>query len=178
MISVLSTLFAVVAGCLAGYSLVGAWDEFSKAFVTDLDPMLAALSMDPEKYRTVLRWSGIICVAVLLLMGFALNMFPVAIVVMLFVFFAPRWILKAVLARRKALLRDQMVSAAIALANASRAGLSLPLVQLSQFSLRYLYAGRHHGLEAMQFFILQRNYRILRIAVIRQQPLWLKFFAA
>ena len=52
-------------------------------------------------------------------------MFPIAIAVMLLVVFAPRWILKAVIKQRQSLLRDQMVGGAVALANASRAGLSL-----------------------------------------------------
>ncbi len=50
---------------------------------------------------------------------------PVAIAAVYLVYVAPRIILDLMIRRRRALLRDQMVTATIALANTSRAGLSL-----------------------------------------------------
>lgn len=120
-----TTAIALAAGLLAGLSIGGVWDDASRRYLADLYPMLESLSIDPTKYRTYLRWWGVCLISCLLILGFALNMFPIAIAVMLLVFFAPRWILKAVIARRRQLLRDQMVGGSIALANASRAGLSL-----------------------------------------------------
>lgn len=125
MIPLVTTIIAFAAGCLAGISIGGVWDDASRRFLSDLYPMLESLSIDSTRYRTWLRWWGICLISSLLVLGFALNMFPIAIAVMLLVFFAPRWILKSIIARRRALLRDQMVSGSIALANASRAGLSL-----------------------------------------------------
>lgn len=125
MIPLATTAIAFAAGCLAGISIGGVWDDASRRYLSDLYPMLRSLSIDPAAYRTYLRWWGICLVSTLLVLGFALNMFPIAIAVMLLVFFAPRWILQTVIQRRRALLRDQMVSAAVALANASRAGLSM-----------------------------------------------------
>src|SRR5205085_687207 len=42
-----------------------------------------------------------------------------------FVYVAPRYVLEFVIARRRSLLRDQMVGASTAMANAARAGLAL-----------------------------------------------------
>lgn len=125
MIPLVTTILAFAAGCLGGLSIGGVWDDLSRRYLSDLYPMLEALSIDPAKYKTYLRWWGICLISSLLVLGFALNMFPIAIAVMLLVFFAPRWILQSVIAGRQRLLRDQMVGGAIALANSSRAGLSL-----------------------------------------------------
>lgn len=51
---------------------------------------------------------------------------PVAIGLVYVVFIAPRVVLDHLIERRKLLLRDQMVRASAGLANAARAGLSLP----------------------------------------------------
>jgi len=125
MMPMVTTIIAFAAGCLAGISIGGVWDDASRFFLSDLYPMLDSLSIDSTRYRIWLRWWGICLISSLLVLGFALNMFPIAIAVMLLVFFAPRWILKSIIAKRRTLLRDQMVSGSIALANASRAGLSL-----------------------------------------------------
>lgn len=125
MMPLVTTIIAFTAGCLAGISIGGVWDDASRRFLSDLYPMLDSLSIDSTRYRIWLRWWGICLISSLLVLGFALNMFPIAIAVMLLVFFAPRWILKSIIAKRRTLLRDQMVSGSIALANASRAGLSL-----------------------------------------------------
>ena len=125
MMPMVTTIIAFAAGCLAGISIGGVWDDASRRFLSDLYPMLDSLSIDSTRYRIWLRWWGICLISSLLVLGFALNMFPIAIAVMLLVFFAPRWILKSIIAKRRTLLRDQMVSGSIALANASRAGLSL-----------------------------------------------------
>ena len=125
MIPIITTAIAFVAGCLLGLSIVGVWDQLSRRYLADLYPLLESLSIDSSRYQTYLRWWGVSLVSSLLVIGFALNMFPIALAVMLLVVFAPRWILKSVIKRRQSLLRDQMVGGAVALANASRAGLSL-----------------------------------------------------
>lgn len=125
MILWITTAIAFVAGGLAGLSIGGVWDDVSRRFLADLYPVMDSLSINSSKLRTYLRWWGIALISSLLVLGFALNMFPIAVAVMLLIFFAPRWICKLIIARRQQLLRDQMVGGAVALANASRAGLSL-----------------------------------------------------
>jgi tight adherence protein B len=125
MIPLVTTGIAFAAGCLAGLSIGGVWDDAARRYLSDLYPTLEALSVDSSRYRTYLRWWGICLVGSLLVVGFALNMVPIAAAVMLLVFLAPRWIVQAVISRRRSLLRDQMVGGTVALANASRAGLSL-----------------------------------------------------
>ncbi len=125
MIPLVTTAIAFAAGFLAGHSIGDVWDAVTRKFLADMYPVLQSLSIDPSKYATYMRWWGIGLICILLVMGFVLNMFPIAIAVMILVFFSPRWILNSMIERRRALLRDQMVGGAIALANASRAGLSL-----------------------------------------------------
>lgn len=125
MIPVFTTLLAFFAGLLAGNSIGAVWDSTSRRYLADMMPVLESLSIDPVKYQTYMRWWGICLISTLVILGFTLNMFPIAIAVMVLVFFAPRWIVHAVIERRRSLLRDQMVGGTVALANAIRAGLSL-----------------------------------------------------
>ena len=64
-------------------------------------------------------------VGAFVIVAFVFQMPPVAIAAVYLVYVAPRIILDLMIRRRRALLRDQMVAATIALANSSRAGLSL-----------------------------------------------------
>jgi tight adherence protein B len=125
ILPIISTLLTFAAGLLAGQAVVGVWDKVAHRFVADLLPMLVSLSIDRSRIRTYLRGWGFSLVASFVLFTFVLRMLPIAGAVVLLVFFAPRWILEWVIARRRTLLRDQMVGGTVALANACRAGLSL-----------------------------------------------------
>ena len=110
---------------LLGISIGGAWDSLTKAFTADLQPKLAALSLDQGQIRTWLRLWGVALVASFLVLGLALNMLPIAFAAVVLLLFAPRYILAEMIRRRRTLLRDQLVGGTTALANACRAGLSL-----------------------------------------------------
>ncbi len=86
MIPIITTVLALLAGFLTGLSIGGIWDQFASRFVADLHPMLSSLSMNPKEYSAYLRWSGIACVLSLVVLGYTLNMFPIAIAVTLLVF--------------------------------------------------------------------------------------------
>jgi tight adherence protein B len=64
-------------------------------------------------------------VAAFVIVAFVFGMPPVALAAVYLVYVSPRIILEFMIRRRRALLRDQMVAATTALANTSRAGLSL-----------------------------------------------------
>ena len=125
MIPLITTAMMLVAGIVAGQSLGGAWDRISKRYVADLRPILDSLSMDQRNTQTLLRWWGLSMVASFIVLTFVLEMFPIAVAVVLLLLLAPRWILKFIIDRRRTLLRDQLVGGTISLANACRAGLSL-----------------------------------------------------
>lgn len=125
MIPLLTTIMMLVAGVIAGLSLMGAWDLISQRYVADLEPILDSLSMDQQQTRILLRWWGVSIVGSFVILTFGLGMLPIAIAAVLLLIFAPRWILKFMINRRRTLLRDQLVSGTTALANACRAGLSL-----------------------------------------------------
>lgn len=125
MIPLVSTAMFGVAGFIAARSVVGAWDLVSQRFVADLKPMLESLSLDQKQIQHLLRWWGISLVASFVVLTFVLGMLPIAVAVVLLLVFAPRWVLRWMIRRRRTLLRDQLVGGTTALANACRAGLSL-----------------------------------------------------
>lgn len=110
---------------LAAVWLGPAWDNYSRSYIADLRPRLVALGMDEEAISKALRWWGVAMFASAIFFGVMLAMPPVALGVTYLVFVAPRFILDSRIQRQRVLLRDQMVRASAALANSSRAGLSL-----------------------------------------------------
>lgn len=125
----LPILFSSTLVFAAVYLAVGSagnvWDEVTKRYVADLTPKLDSLSIDHQQLSGYLRIWGISLVAAFVIVAFILGMPPVALAAVYLVYVAPRIILDFKIRRRRALLRDQMVAATIALANTSRAGLSL-----------------------------------------------------
>ena len=115
----------LVAGVVAGCSAVGAWDSISRRYVADFRPVLESLSMGQDSTDTLLRWWGVSIVVSFLVLTFVLEMLPIALAVVILLILAPRWILSFVIARRRRLLRDQLVGGTTSLANACRTGLSL-----------------------------------------------------
>jgi tight adherence protein B len=113
---------AVLLACQAGG---GVWDEVTARYVADLTPKLDSLSLDHSHLAKYMRLWGISLVAVFVFVAFVLRMPPVALAAVYLVYVSPRIILDFMIRKRRAKLRDQMVVATIALANTSRAGLSL-----------------------------------------------------
>lgn len=122
-------LFSSVLVFLAVYLACGSggrvWDEVTKRYVADVTPMLDSLSLDRSRLPGYLRVWGVSLVTAFVGVAFVLGMPPVALAAVYMVYVAPRIILDFLIRRRRALLRDQMVAASVALANTSRAGLSL-----------------------------------------------------
>lgn len=102
-----------------------AWDAYARSYISDLRPRLTALGMDNAAVGRSLRWWGVALFATVLLFGVIGGMPPVALGLAYLVFISPRYILDHLINQRRTLLRDQMVRASAALANSSRAGLSL-----------------------------------------------------
>ena len=120
-----SSMLVFAAVYLAVGSAGSVWDEVTKRYVADLTPKLDSLSLDRSKLSGYMRIWGISLVVAFVGVAFILGMPPVALAAVYMVYVAPRIILDFMIRKRRALLRDQMVVATIALANTSRAGLSL-----------------------------------------------------
>ena len=101
------------------------WDEVTNRYIADLTPKLDSLSLDRSHLSGYLRIWGVSLVAAFIIVAFILGMPPVALAAVYMIYASPRIILDFMITRRRALLRDQMVASTIALANTSRAGLSL-----------------------------------------------------
>jgi tight adherence protein B len=126
----LPILFSSILVFTAVYLAIGSagsvWDSVTRRYVADITPMLDSLSLDRSRLPGYLRIWGISLVAAFVCVAFVLRMPPVALAAVYLVYVAPRIILDFMIRRRRALLRDQLVAATIALSNTSRAGLSLP----------------------------------------------------
>jgi tight adherence protein B len=125
MIPILSTILVFAAVYLAAGSAGSVWDQVTRRYVADITPMLDSLSIDRSRLPGYLRIWGVALVAAFVVVAFVMGMPPVALAAVYMVYVAPRIALDFMIRRRRALLRDQMVAATIALANTTRAGLSL-----------------------------------------------------
>ena len=120
-----SSVLVFAAVFLAARSAGSVWDEVTARYVADITPMLDSLSLDRSRLPKYLRIWGLSLVAAFVVVAFILRMPPVALAAVYLVYVSPRIILDIMIRRRRAILRDQMVAATIALANTARAGLSL-----------------------------------------------------
>ena len=102
-----------------------AWDEFTTRFISDLRPRLQALGIEEDKILGMMRLWGLGLAAIMFIGGVVLGKIILAVGVFLFVVSLPRIILDMMIERRKIRLRDQLVTAAVGLANTTRAGLTL-----------------------------------------------------
>lgn len=101
------------------------WDRLAVRYVAEVRPMLDALSLGSDRMPELMRWWGIAMAAVFVLFSIGLGMWPVAFAAVYLVYVAPKLYLHFMIHRRSKLLRDQLVGTVTALANATRAGLSL-----------------------------------------------------
>jgi tight adherence protein B len=120
----ISSASAALAVFLAALSVDEIWLMVSRRYVNDLEPRIVELSIDRSSIPSYLRWWGIVLLACAAL---ALYAPPLAIVAIYFTWIAPRLWIHYLIWNRKRTLRNQMVAAAVGIANAARAGLSLPL---------------------------------------------------
>ena len=125
MIPIVTSAIMLCAGVVAARSVGGVWDALSKKYLASYGPVLASLSISPGNSQSLLRWWGASIAASFIVLTFGLGMLPIALAVVLLLLIAPHWVLQFLIARRRRLLRDQLVGGTTSLANACRAGLSL-----------------------------------------------------
>lgn len=124
----LMPLSSLLLGCsvfLLLTSVGPVWGMFANRRIADLAARLEAVRWDTTSLPFYMRCWGLAMIGVFIFLGVILGMFPVAIVAVYLIYVSPRLVLEVLLQRRRYLLRDQLVATCVALANASRAGLSL-----------------------------------------------------
>lgn len=110
---------------LGGLLIGPFWDNVARKQVNDLTPIMSQLNLDLAKLPIYMRWWGISMIVVGFVVALVIRS-PLLVPFSLYlVYVSPRLILEAQIARRRTLLRDQMVSASVTLANSARAGLTL-----------------------------------------------------
>ena len=149
-----SSCVVLVAVLLFILSVGGTWDGVTSRYVASLKPLLESLSFDQARISVWLRWWGIALCCTFVVFTFVFMMPPVAFAAVYLVYVAPKIILEILIQRRRILLRDQMVTATVALSNTCRAGLSLAqglevisaeVPQPLSTELQRIVTGYHHG---------------------------------
>src|SRR5690606_15245130 len=94
------------------------WDLLTGHLVTYFTSRMQELNLDTRTVPRLLRWWGVSILAVVAVFG-ALNMWPLAVAAAWLILVSPRLLLESWIRRRSILLRDQLVSVTVALANAT-----------------------------------------------------------
>jgi tight adherence protein B len=100
------------------------WDRFSTWLLADFTKQMRGVGLDTSSLPTYLRWWGAAMVAAAAF-SIILGIPVIGVAIVFFIYVAPRYVLEFAIARRRGLLRDQMVGASTGMANAARAGLAL-----------------------------------------------------
>ncbi len=122
----ISCLCQFAGACLGAYCLAPVWDRFSMGMLADFVTQMRNVGLDTTGLPSMLRWWGATVILTGFVMCFVLQIPLIGIAAVIFICMAPRFWLEFQIAKRRSLLRDQMVGASVALANSTRAGMSLP----------------------------------------------------
>lgn len=119
----------IVAPILTGISVtlfivcgLPLWDIVASRQITDFRDRMQELNLDSTSLPVWMRGWGILMGGILLSSA-VFGYLPIGVSLTVIVFSLPRWILDGMVRKRTTRLRDQMVGACTAMANASRAGL-------------------------------------------------------
>lgn len=124
-ISITSILmfFATFLGCL---QLLQFWDELlERRFRAPVSRYLQ-LRMSDALLRESLRWWSLLLMAGTLVLGFVARAYPLAVTFAFLCSAAPPYILAYLIKQREQLLESQLIASSTGLANALKAGLSIP----------------------------------------------------
>ena len=100
------------------------WDYATQFQMGKLSSRYRQLGYPQEGLKISLRIWTLLIAVVFVVFGIVLNMKPLAVVLALLVYAAPRRILDYLIRRRSRLFRDQLTLATVGLANAARSGLA------------------------------------------------------
>lgn len=120
---------SMLVGCAVATGLDFAlplWDNLLRKRLAQIEETLVALGFDTSRLIVWLRVWCLLLFTVPPAVCFGLSMGVVAIPVAFAIWHSPVWIADVIVRNRKRLMRDQMISLCVSLANSARSGLSLP----------------------------------------------------
>jgi tight adherence protein B len=120
-----SSLLLFAAAFLASRWFPALWDEVALRTVARFSAQMRSIGLDTSRLPVLLRWWGLSVAVTFGVSAFVLRIPVIGVALVCLLFVAPSYYLEHLIARRRSLLRDQMVGASVALANTTRAGLSL-----------------------------------------------------
>ncbi|MGE3819304.1 MAG: type II secretion system F family protein, partial [Isosphaeraceae bacterium] len=121
----LSSAAMGLATTLGASRFLALWDQVALARVDELAVSMRALGIGARWVVVGMRLWGLAMVATIIVMWRIFDLGILVVPTLYLVYHSPRWILGAVVERRRKLLRDQIVWVCTALANTARSGLSL-----------------------------------------------------
>jgi len=125
-IPIISTVLFVICAIVVAKPLLAIWDRIALSYISDLSAMLAKLHVNPVVLTWTMRCWGMTVLTVIVF-GFVLNIWPLAIAVAGILYVMPRIVLQYFVKRKRTLLRDQLVTSLSVMANSIRAGLSIEM---------------------------------------------------
>jgi len=120
-----TTLLFAVSAALMYVPVLSAWDKVATRYIKDLYVLCDRLYFDTDKLPLYMRYWGILIIAVFVVFGPVLHLWPIMAATVYFIYIAPRLVLTYLVKRQRTILRDQLVSAITIMVNSARAGLSI-----------------------------------------------------
>ncbi len=121
----LSTICFALAAPLLARPLLALWDAVAGAQVADIRTLLRQLHVSTHHLQRYLRLWGVCLLAVFIVLGPLLRIWPFMVAMLFLVYQAPSLILTYQIRRRRTLLRDQLVTVISSMSNSIKAGLTL-----------------------------------------------------
>ena len=122
---VMSTLLIAISAALMYVPVLAVWDAVATKYIKDLYVLCARLYFNTDRLPQYMRCWGLLIFAVFIVFGPLLQIWPIMLMMVYFIYILPRLILKYLVKRQQILIRDQLVSAISIMTNSTRAGLSI-----------------------------------------------------
>lgn len=125
-LAILSSVLVGVAVGMAVHFLKPVYDAMTARYTADLTPRLQQAYVDTSDVPAYMRLWGVALLAVPAVLWLVAGIPILAILAALLIYRLPRMVMRARIRRQRTLIRNQLVSACVNLANTARAGMALP----------------------------------------------------
>jgi tight adherence protein B len=119
------SLVLALAVALLAWRIQPLWDRVTERTIADLSPAMRDLNLDVSVLPGYLRLWTLALLLTGLLFLLVLRMPLLAVPALILVYRSPRFLLRGRIRKQRIQLRDQLVTACVALANTARAGMAL-----------------------------------------------------
>ena len=126
LIILITSVLVFLAAFLGCLQLMQFWDELLERRFRGPVGRYLQLRMSDPLLRESLRWWSLLLMAGTLALGFVARAYPLAVTFAFLCSAAPPYVLAYLIRQREQLLESQLIASSTGLANALKAGLSIP----------------------------------------------------